>query len=69
MSLPLNPKPKIPYNITKKELQLIIFMRNKFRFGMVELVIHSGQPQKVIEKEPTTVFDGNIDEDITLDTN
>ncbi len=51
---------KIQFELTKKEIQLIKFIRNEFRFGKVELIVHAGQPHKVIVKEPEKIFDGNI---------
>ena len=51
---------KIEYRLTVKELQLILFIRNEFRFGKVELIVHAGQPQKVVIKEPEVIFDGNL---------
>lgn len=53
-------KDKISFDLTKKEIQLILFIREEFRFGKVELVVHAGEPHKVIIKEPEKLFDGNI---------
>jgi len=50
----------IKTEITPKEYQLLQFIRNKFKFGKCELVVHAGQPQKVIIKEPEIHFDGEI---------
>jgi len=51
---------KISFECSKKEIQLLLFMRNEFRFGKLVLVVHAGNPQKVIVKEPEKIFDGNI---------
>ena len=41
----------VTIELTPKEWNLIMFMRNKLKYGKVELVIHAGQPQKVVVKE------------------
>lgn len=51
---------KIVMELHPKEYQLIKFIREEFKFGKVELVIHAGQPQKIIIKEPEKIFDGNV---------
>ena len=37
-------------DLTKREKELILFIR-EFKFGKVELVIHAGEPKKIIIKE------------------
>jgi len=41
------PKDKDPFYLTKKEAQLIIFIREELPFGRCVLVSHGGQPQRV----------------------
>ena len=51
----------IAIKITEKEYQLLKFIREEIRFGTVDLVIHSGQPKKVIIKQIERLFDENIE--------
>ena len=51
---------KIVMELKPKEYQLIKFMREEFKFGRGELVVHAGLPQKFIVKEPEKIFDGNV---------
>jgi len=56
--------------ITPKEYQLIMFMRNDFKYGKCELIVHAGQPQKVVIKEPEIHFKEKISKkDLTSDFN
>ena len=51
---------KLDFKCSKKEIQLLEYIRNEFKFGKLLLVVHAGSPQKVIIKEPEKIFDGNI---------
>lgn len=43
---------EINYKVSKKEQQLIEFIRNEFRFGKFEVVVHAGQPQRIEMTSP-----------------
>lgn len=47
---------KILYKITEKEKQLLRFMREKHKFGKIEIVIHAGQPRKIIIQNPPEII-------------
>ena len=51
---------KILHKISKKELQLLKFMREKYRFGKIEVAVHAGQPVKIsMQTPPDVILDGN----------
>ena len=43
------------FKCSKKEAELLSFIK-EFGFGKVELVIHAGEPQKIVIKEMTKYF-------------
>lgn len=47
---------KILYKITEREKQLLKFMREKHRHGRIEIVIHAGQPRKIIIQNPPEII-------------
>ena len=51
----------IPIELKPKEYQLIDFLRNNFRSGKVELIVHNHLPERVVIKEIETRFDGVLD--------
>ena len=46
----------VTIELTPKEWNLIMFMRNSLQYGKVELIIHAGQPQKVVIKERLVIL-------------
>lgn len=44
------------YKISERERQLLRFMREKHRFGRIEIVVHSGQPRKIIIQNPPEII-------------
>ena len=57
---------KISIFVTAKQMQLIKFMNEDFKFGKCEIVIHASDPQKIVIKEIEKIFDGNVEK--SLDT-
>jgi len=59
-------KKTIIAKITPKEYQLLYFIRNKFKFGKCELVVHTGEPQKIELKrrKSEVIFDGVVQESV-----
>lgn len=52
---------KISYKVTKKEIQLLRFMREKYQYGTIEVIVHAGQPSRIKMQHPAdVVLDGNI---------
>lgn len=52
---------KILYKVSKKEIQLLKFIREKYKYGKIEVVVHDGQPAKISMQRPSDVIlDGNI---------
>jgi hypothetical protein len=47
---------KILYKISERERQLLRFIREKHRFGRIEIVIHSGEPRKIIIQNPPEII-------------
>ena len=47
---------KILYKISIKEKQLLRFMRDKHKFGRIGIVVHSGQPRKIIIQNPPEII-------------
>ena len=47
--------------ISKKELRLLEFMRKKHQYGKIEVVVHGGQPRKIIIQNPPEIM---LDKDI-----
>lgn len=51
----------ILYKISKEELQLLHFMREKHKYGRIEVIVHAGQPKKIIiQNPPEIILDGII---------
>lgn len=42
--------------ISKRELRLLEFMRNKHQYGKIEVVVHGGQPRKIIIQNPPEII-------------
>ena len=54
-------KEEILFKISKKEQQLICFIREEYRFGRLEVIVHAGQPTRVIKKTPEEIpLDGRF---------
>ena len=54
-------KKEITFKASKKEQQLICFIREEYRFGRLEVVIHAGQPVRVIKASPEEIpLDGKF---------
>jgi len=49
-------KDKIKFYLTKKEIQLILFIRNKLPFGKGILITHDKEPQRIEDFKPTEIF-------------
>lgn len=47
---------KLLYKITEKERQLLRFMREEHKYGSIEVVIHAGQPRKIIIQHPPEII-------------
>jgi hypothetical protein len=53
---------EIVCRISKRELCLLEFMREKHKFGKIEVVVHAGQPRKIIiQNPPEIILDNNSD--------
>ena len=50
---------KIKTELTKKEYDLIIFIRNELPFGKCFLITHNGQPERVEDPKKIRFFKGN----------
>ena len=52
---------KIQILVTPKQMQLIKFLNEDFKFGKCEITIHASDPQKIIIKEIEKILDGNVE--------
>ena len=59
-------KKKIQIWATPKQSEFIVFLNEKFKFGKLELTIHTSDPQDYSIKEIKGFFSGNVKK--TLDT-
>lgn len=51
---------RLLYKITEKEKKLLCFMREKHKFGRIEIVVHAGEPRKIIiQNPPEIILDDN----------
>ena len=54
-------KEEITFKVSRKEQQLIKFIRDEYRFGRLEVVIHAGQPVRIIKASPEEIpLDGKF---------
>lgn len=44
------------FYLTKKEIQLILFIRNELPFGRGVLITHNGEPQRIEQIQKTKLF-------------
>lgn len=54
-------KNKISFNLTKKEIELIVFIRDELPFGKGLLITHAGEPQRIEETKKTKIFGEGLD--------
>ncbi len=46
-------------DLTEKELQLILFIREEMAYGRGTLITHNGQPQRIEDIKKTKFFNDN----------
>ena len=52
---------EIVCKISKRELRLLEFMREKHKYGKIEVIVHAGQPRKIIiQNPPEIILDNNL---------
>ncbi len=61
MNQPQTKQPKIPFKehvgeLTGKELELIYWLRTRFRFGEVTIEVREGQPFRIVKAYETHQF-------------
>lgn len=49
--------------VTAKQKQFIDFLDKQFKFGTIEIVVHTSDPQDYAIKEITGKFDGAVDKE------
>lgn len=54
-------KQKISFELTNKEIQLIIFIRNELPFGKGLLITHAGEPQGIETTKEKKIFSEILD--------
>ena len=54
-------KQKISFELTNKEIQLIMFIRKELPFGKGLLITHNGEPQRIEETKKTKIFSEGLD--------
>ena len=45
-----------PFLLTKKEKQLILYLRNELQYGRCILIVHNGEPVRIEKPEKTIIF-------------
>lgn len=55
---------KINFKLYPREIQQIKIQRN-LQFGKIEVILHSGEPRKIVKREKDIVLNGNISKDLT----
>ena len=56
-----NDKKKYQKMLTAKQCQFIDFLNTQFKFGTIEIIVHTSDPQDYAIKKITGRFDGAVD--------
>jgi len=54
---------KINFKLYPKEVQQIKIQRD-LKFGKIEVILHNGNPQKIVKREKDIILNGNIKKEL-----